>query len=202
MQKLDDQVLNLLAEQVFTASRVTEMLKAIRVAMQEGASKDREQLCQLQANFKDAESALERLHEAVGQGVLPLDDSLTARAQKHRARKEVILIDMSNVRRQQEVPWRKITPKRVDAFTAALRSTLLDQRTAFAKEYLRLLVDEIVVDGKVAEVRGSKASLAEAVLNAGSSRERGTAVTVPTFVPEWRPLGDSNPCYRRERAVS
>jgi hypothetical protein len=29
-----------------------------------------------------------------------------------------------------------------------------------------------------------------------------TAAGVIAFVREWRPVGDSNPCYRRERAVS
>ena len=64
--------------------------------------------------------------------------------------------------------------------------------------YLNLLVDEIRLDDNKLHIKGSYGALARAITLA----KEGKPGEVPSFVPEWRPHGDSNPGYRRERAMS
>ncbi len=66
------------------------------------------------------------------------------------------------------------------------------------KAYLRALVSKVELrDGEI-RISGSNDALMAAV-NAGLPDGSGG---VPTLVHEWRPHGDSNPGYRRERAMS
>jgi site-specific DNA recombinase len=57
-------------------------------------------------------------------------------------------------------------------------------------------VERIEVDDSEVRMSGSNAAL-EAAL-----RHKSGGGGVPTFITEWRPQRDSNPCYRRERAMS
>ena len=49
------------------------------------------------------------------------------------------------------------------------------------------------------QLRGPTVALAKA---ASAGRLQPVAGAVPSFVQEWRPVRDSNPCYQRERLVS
>ena len=69
---------------------------------------------------------------------------------------------------------------------------------AFRKDYLRSIVESVEVGDRVIRLRRRKDQLVRQ-LTIG----RPVAVRkVRFFGQEWRPQGDSNPCYRRERAVS
>ena len=70
----------------------------------------------------------------------------------------------------------------------------------FRKAYLRLFVSEATVSDEEVRLMGPTVTLAKAA--ADDSPLTSTAELVPSFVREWRPQGDSNPCYRRERAMS
>lgn len=82
------------------------------------------------------------------------------------------------------MPLDKIWPRQVQAFSRALRSRLLDRKTSFGKDHLRLLVDKITVRGNEVPVRGGDAKLAAAI-SAGASEHRGT---MPRFVPGSLPI--------------
>jgi site-specific DNA recombinase len=112
---------------------------------------------------------------------------LQDRAQKLKARRESILIDMAGTRRQTDSPVDKITSAQVHAFGGATRIKLLYKENGFSKQYLRLLVSEIrMLNGEV-RMTGSKAALANAMLQ----KKKDTAM-VPTFVQTWLPDLDSN----------
>ncbi|MBS1230976.1 MAG: Resolvase domain [Proteobacteria bacterium] len=59
----------------------------------------------------------------------------------------------------------------------------------FAKRYLQVLVDEIVVSGDTATMKGCYAALAHAVAVA---KKMGTSVEVPNFIRFWCARSDSN----------
>ncbi|MDK9720014.1 MAG: hypothetical protein OEL53_02405 [Rhodospirillales bacterium] len=82
------------------------------------------------------------------------------------------------------LPLDKITPRRIEVFGKALRNRLLDQNHGFGKAYLRLMVDEIRIEGKTARIKGSEEGLVRAALLAE------TGEPVPRAIPLWRPLGD------------
>ncbi len=85
----------------------------------------------------------------------------------------------------------------IERFGAFMRERITEGETPFRKAYLRAIVDAIEAGDKVIRIHGSKASFEQAVI-AGERIGKG----VRSFVRKWRSLGDSNPCFRRERAAS
>ena len=92
-----------------------------------------------------------------------------------------------------------ITKGAIDRLATALRQALSSDDPAFRKAYLRLFVGQIVVSDAEVRMKGPIGALAAATMNGGlpPADRRGSQ-----FYSEWRPVGDSNPCYRRERAVN
>ena len=62
----------------------------------------------------------------------------------------------------------------------------------FSKEYLRLLVKEIVLDGDSVKIKGGYASLAGAMKFAAKKKELSTSGEVLNSNNVWRPRVDSN----------
>ena len=79
-----------------------------------------------------------------------------------------------------------------------MRAALAKDDPSFRKAYLRLFVDQVIVTDDEIRLRGPKAAPAKALTEPAIA----AGDTVPSFVPKWRPVRDSNSCYRRERAVS
>ena len=140
----------------------------------------------------------ERLYEAVEKGLLPADDTLRVPAHKVQARRQEILVEVARKRDRGQIALAKLSPKQITTFCAALRGRLLDPDTGFGKAYVNLLVHEIRLEGNELKVRGSYDALAQVV----GLGKKGKLEGVPSFIPEWRPYGDSNPGYRRERDAS
>jgi len=57
----------------------------------------------------------------------------------------------------------------------------LDRNSSFGKDYLKVLVKEIKVNGNLAEVTGSYGALAGAIIGT----KKGADLSVPTFVSNW-----------------
>jgi len=96
------------------------------------------------------------------------------------------LIHVAGYRRQQQLP--DIKQNQFEAFTKALRSKLLDRSSGFGKEYLKLLVSEIRINGHQAEITGSYSALAHAI----DESKMDSLDRVPRFVPNWLPDQGSN----------
>ena len=94
---------------------------------------------------------------------------------------------MGGLRRRADLPLKTIGARQVDTFARVLRGKLLGNK-AFAKQYLRLLVSEIRVEGEQLTVTGSNAALAQAVAQTKMDSPDG----VPTFAPNWLPDLGSN----------
>ncbi len=97
----------------------------------------------------------------------------------------------------QLTPEVTLEPDQVERFGAFMRERITRGETTFRKAYSRSIVDAIEVDDKVIRILGSKASLETAVI---AAEQIGKGVR--GLIREWRSLGDSNPCFRRERATS
>ena len=95
-----------------------------------------------------------------------------------KASKESVLIELAGARRQQHIPTARILPSNIDAFSQAIRKHLTDPRTDFAKRYLQVLVDEVVINGNEATIRGSYDKLAMAV----QKTKEGALDQVPSFM--------------------
>ena len=181
MEKLDRLVLGALAEKVFAPGRVKTLLSKLRTAVQSSRTDEEVSIGRITKEIQELERASERLYEAVKKGVLPLDESLQARAQKLKARREAALVEIAGLRRGQAIPASLLSQNRLGAFCQALKTKLLGDNKSFAKRYLRLLVSEIRLTAEAVTISGGYAALAAA---AGSETGHSNA-GVPTFEPNW-----------------
>ena len=189
MEKLDRLVLERLADKVFAPDRLQTLMSQFR--MRNKAAKDRQQerINELNRQLRHAEERQHRLLDAIETGTIELDEVTQRRAQQLKAAREALLIELSGVRRSHSLPMDQIKASQIESFGKALRERLLSGDPAFAKSYLRLLVDEIVVEGRTATMKGSVAALAAA---AATDKKSGHLNQVPTFMCDWRARRDSN----------
>ena len=135
----------------------------------------------------ELELATNRLFEAVEKGLLPMDDMLTARAQKLKAKRDAVLIEISGAKRAKEMPVSALPASHVEAFGTALRARVLDTAGGFPKRYPRQFVSEIRFDGSRLTMTGRK----DALMAAALEKKMGTT-RVPTSGQPWLPDQGSN----------
>ncbi len=178
MAALDGMVLEHLADRLFTPDRLRVVLHAYVARSAEADASRREQLAQARRALTEAQGRLVRLLELVEHGLMDVNDPTlkerlgSARLSRQAAAERVRLLNSVDA-----AGGATITEESVAGLATGLRRALQSDDPAFRKAYLRLF----------------------ATINGGLPPAAGV---VPSFVREWRPVGDSNPCYRRERAVS
>ena len=189
MEKLDQLILDAIAERVFTPDRVGQMLKEFRKRLKNSRSKYDTDLRNLKKELDKIQEAIDRLYAAVEEGILPTDITLKERVHKHQARRQEILIEMAGLKKQAELPQRVLGNKNIQLFCDSLRTKLQDRNSKFGKDYLRMLIDEIKVEPNEIKLRGSYDALA-GMLN---RTKAGTPWKgVPAFGMCWLPEQDSN----------
>jgi site-specific DNA recombinase len=188
MEKLDKAILEAFAERIFTPSRVENILNRLKDILKRGNSNQKVRLKGLKKEFDGINEKIERLYEAVENGLIPLDETLKERAQKNKARREEILIEIASLKRKNLMPLSKISASKISAFCSALKVKLQDRSSNFGKEYLRLLVDEIRFKGKEVIIRGRYSALAGMI----GKTKPGLPHRVPGFGLDWLPETDSN----------
>ncbi len=185
---IDERVLGVLAEKVFTPLRVKRMLEELIRRQRAASSVEDAQLLSLRKDLDEVTRGQQRLYEAVEKELLPMDETLRDRAHKLKARREDILIEIAKLQDRKQMAIQKVTQAQIDAFCDTLQARMRDPSTGFGKAYLHLLVDEIRLDGDQLKMRGSYGKLADAI----GSLEKKKLGLVPSFVPTWRARDDSN----------
>jgi site-specific DNA recombinase len=189
VEKLDTAIRRAVCERVFTEERVRRMLEALAKRLDARRGGSREHLRTLRGELERNQRGSQRLFEAVERGLLPMDGTLTKRAHELQARRDAVLLEIASLERERQLPAELLSSGRVKAFCAALRAKMRDPRSEFGKRYLRLLVEEIRVEGRSVVMRGNHAALAQVVAAKNLSGEE----TVPRFGLGWLPIKDSNP---------
>jgi site-specific DNA recombinase len=200
MAALDGMILEHLADRLFTPERLLVILEAFINQSAEAGAQRREQLQQARRALTEAQGKISRLLELVEKGIIEASDpdlkdrfdrgKLARKAAEDRVR----LLDAGATK-----GTAAITESTIARFASALRQVLQTGDPAVRKAYLSLFVDQVIVGDTEMRLRGPTAALAKA---AATETLPSTGDLVPSFVREWRPLGDSNPRCRRERAVS
>lgn len=189
METLDELVLAQLADRTFTPERLQQMIAEGRRMLLERRSSDQDKLSSLQSEIRKVEAALSRLYEALETGALEADETFRHRVQAAKAKRDALLVEIAGVRGRQGLPVERILPSQVEAFSKIVRAKLRDRSTAFAKDYLRAIVDEVRVRGTTATITGSYGRLFDAV----TAKKKGTEWNqVPSFMREWRARQESN----------
>ncbi len=190
MQRLDDLVLNCMADKIFTPERLQVMVAELRRRIQSSKHDQQARINELNRQIKLVEKKQDNLLNAIENGTIALDDTTQRRAQQHKAAREALFIELAGVRRDHSLPAvEHIKASQVDVFGKVLRNKLLAKDSALAKSYLNILVDEIVVQDNTATVKGSYAALAETM----QQIKMGTLNQVPSFMADWCARRDSNP---------
>ena len=94
--------------------------------------------------------------------------------------------DIEAVERQLEPSRRTMTPEIVGRFGNMLRDGLRGDNPALRQAYVRLLIDQVVVEDEQALISGK--ALERAVVATAAGTRKG----VPSFAREWRARQDSN----------
>ena len=132
--------------------------------------------------------SIDHSYEAVEAGNLPHSDTLRARAHQLEAKKGQAFIEMAKLKDRQELGSIKVEPARIDAFCKVLKDRIADPDAGLGKAYLRLLVDEIRLEGNQLTVSGGYGKLADA-FGMLKKMELGE---VPSSIRVWRARDDSN----------
>ena len=140
--------------------------------------------------MKKIDNKTRRLYEAVENGFLPLDITLKERAQRNKARREEMLIEIARLKQKKGIQLSKFGFIQISGFCSALKEKLRDRSSNFGKEYLKILIDEIKFTGREVIIMGSYAALSEAIPR---KKPGPTCVGgVPGFGIGWLPSTDSN----------
>ena len=191
MEITDKLVLNKLVYEVFTPERVQSMMVALRQRLKSSKDTQQQRVNELNRQLKQIEERQHRLLDAIETGVVDLDETVQRRAQQLKSAREALLIELAGVRRAHSLPVDQLKASQVEAFAKTLKAKLLAKDSALSKSYLNLLVDEIVVNGKTAMMKGSYGALGHAVTI--DDKKVGHLNQVPTSISVWCAWRESNP---------
>ena len=197
MAAVDETLVEGFIERILNPDRLIEVIRQVETEVRSTAETGSGAKRALEAELRSAQKELDTLISAVARGVLDDDDAKGQIAQRKAA--------ISDIRRRLEqaepkplISLHGLTEGKIRWFGSAIANLLRTGDIKFRQAYLRLFIDRIEVkDGELA-VTGTREALAEAANMGNSLAETG----VHALVHEWRPHGDSNPGYRRERAMS
>ena len=197
MAALDGMVMEYITDRLLKPERLVQILEAYLANSAEADVARRERLAQTRRRFTETEGSVDRLLQMVERGLIEVDDPslrdrLTAAKQaRQTAGDEVKLIEASMISGPKQ-----ITQAKIERFAQMVRDALSGPDPTFRKAYLRLFLESVTVGEGQIRMRGPTAALAKA---ATLDELPAASAVVPSSVREWRPVGDSNPCYRRER---
>ena len=179
---VDRLVLSSLADRVFTPSRVHTMLEGLRKRLRQSQTDQDGKVKKLTKELERVQQSSNQLYEAVEKGFLPMDSTLTDRANKLQAQRQALLTEIAGLRRLKQMPLDVLGERKVQAFTKILRERLIEKDRSFSKKYLKLLVDEIRFLDKQLVMKGSYAALAKMV---GETKKGTPESGVPSFGLDW-----------------
>ena len=201
MDLLDALVVDHLTDRLLTTDRLADILEALLAQYAANQNTDLARLTSHKNAASEAEQKLQRLYAAIENGITDISDPTlkeriaALKAQRNEAKR---LCDAAQAPAM-VVPT--ITADMLDSFAADLRTKLKDGPIALRKAYLQAIIERIVVDDRKIEMIGQKDRLLSQLVKASPNAAKPRA-KVLSFARHWRPRRDSNPCYRRERAVS
>ena len=117
----------------------------------------------------------------------PDDPTLVDRLRGLKAQESELVGQAELLQRQLGTAAPAITEEKVARFGTVMRQALLSGDPQFRRGYVHLFVDRVEVDDGEIRIRGPKAALSKAV---STGALPAPEELVPSFVREWRPLGE------------
>ena len=202
MDKLDRAVVDHLEWRLLDPARLTTMMDQLLERREEWNERRRGHIAELRKRAAEAEAKLKRLYEAIENGVVDMaDPSLKDRIAELTAVRDQAQADAERATSAVERLGPAITSDSLRRFALAARRKLRNEDGTYRRDHLRALAQRVeVVDPSEIRILGTKTELLRTLVAAAGVES--AAGGVRSFIPKWRALGDSNPCYRRERAMS
>ncbi len=202
MEKLDNLVANHIEERLLQPERLEEVLASVLDRRQDRTERRREQLAELNQRATETDLRLKRLYDAIESGIADLaDPALKDRIAGLKAIRDQARTDAERAQATLESSGHQsITPDMVCKFASTARERMRIAGGGCRRDHLRALAQRVEVADHEVRIMGSKGDLLRTLTSASGAKS--TIPGVRSSVPKWRPVGDSNPCRRRERAVS
>lgn len=189
MNKLDDIVLGELADRILRPDRLMVLLEGYLKTAQQRDERQREEIRHLRQAHRDAEAGLTRLMELVEKGLMDASDpALRERLISLRFRRDELAREVAACAQRLANADPAITPGKVDRLAEVIREHLFHGAPELRQAYARLLINEVIVKGRVITITGSKAALARSATTDLEATPQG----VLTFVRGWRAQQESN----------
>lgn len=185
-------VLTHLAERIFTDERCKEILR--HVSEESGYFRQRvqDERRELERQLVETEKKLARWYAAFEFGEMS-DDVGKDRVSELKADRDRLVETLAKVVRITPVPAHVYKDETIWKFQAALRRLFTSGDEGLAKHHLRFLIDRIVVNGTVVEIKAKATSAVALMARAGASGAVLTADdAVLTHGGKWLQLLDSN----------
>lgn len=193
MDAFDQLIIETLSKHLFSNQRVREMLSDLLERQAVRRYEKSGHLDQIRAELNEAEKRLRRFYDAMETGAIDPSEptfkerlaALTEKRNLAKAAEEHALAELQ--------PTAKLTEKTVKAFATFVRKQLNEGTLQFKRQYLRAVIDKIIVNEKSVKVIINQDDIEHAALNHATGKKSPTVV--PIFVREWRRRWDSNPRY-------
>jgi site-specific DNA recombinase len=197
MPKVDMSVIAVLSSKIFEPERLRDLVSGYLNQAKANAHLQRSQVGQLKSELTETEGALKRLVGMVELGLMELDDPMlrdrlaALKARQTELNGQIARTSDTSISKHQHLTEAKLTK-----LAGAVQNALHNAPPEMKKAYIKLFVDKVIISRDEIRISGPKDLIVKAALTELPNNPEG----VITFVREWRPVGDSNPCRRRERA--
>lgn len=186
LEKFDRTILDALAQKIFTPDRVATIILEFKTRMNNGDGMD---IKDLNKQLKIVQHKIDKLYEAIENDCIALDEDTKARMEEHKAKRTELAAKIANYRMSPTAIADTVTSAEVDKWTELLREKLLDTTGGFSKDYLKLLINKIVVTGKEVKVTGDPRAMVGAIRMAVAEKKNPIAAeAVIGFNSVWRAL--------------
>ena len=194
--ELDRLVLEALADRLLTPKRLTALLKEAVRHRRLTASVGAAQKAALRNELKNVDAQIERLLTAVSDGIVPDMTTVRAKLEQLNKLREECVVHLRSLETEEPELRQTLSKQQAISVAATLKGRLTNAPKQLQRRYVRGLVSEIVVNRELATIAGPARAIAASVSDPASLG------MVPGSVREWRPQGESNPCFSLERAAS
>jgi site-specific DNA recombinase len=191
MEKLDSVVAEHIEQRLLQPKRLEQILSAVLHRRKELAERRTAHITELRKRAAEAEAKLKRLYDAIENGIADVSDPLLKdRVTELKAIRDQARADAERAAGALDRVGSIITPQALKIFASQARRRMRTENGGYRRDHLRALAQRIEVDAKEVRIMGSKSVLLSALVAASGAKS--AVFGVPSFVPKWRALRDSN----------
>ena len=193
MDKLDDAVIDHLETRLLDPERLTLLMEQLLDRREEWSDQRRGHVAEMRKRATDAEAKLNRLYEAIENGMLaPDDSSLKDRVAELSSIRDQARADAARISASVDRLAPTITAESLNRFATAARRKLQDRTSGYRRDHLRALTQRVEVISKTeARIIGSRSQLLRALASSDGGNYAAVG-GVRGFEPRWRTREDSN----------